>query len=99
MPNENRFTIELDPELHDQFLAEAEAAQRQPSHLVRDLVAEFVSRQRELREHEAWFRGEIERGLREADDPTVQRVANEQVAADWRAQRAELQKRVGMNAT
>ena len=98
MSNENILTIELDPELHDQFLAEAEAAKRPPSHLVRDLMTEFVKRQRELREHDAWFRAEVERGVREADDTSIQRTPDEHIASDWRRQRAELQRRAGPTA-
>ena len=46
-------------------------------------------------EHDAWFRGEVEKALREASDPNVKWVAHEEVAADWRRRRAELVKRAG----
>ncbi len=43
----------------------------------------------------ALFRGEIEQGMREADDPNVLRVPHEDVRSNWRQQRAELVKRAG----
>jgi hypothetical protein len=45
-------------------------------------------------EHDAWFRTEVEQGMREADDPAVTRIPHEEIAANWRRQRAELAKRV-----
>jgi hypothetical protein len=36
--------------------------------------------------------------MREADDPNVKRIPHEEVAADWRRQRAELVKRAGERA-
>ena len=44
-------------------------------------------------EHDAWFRGEVEKALLEAADPNVKWVAHEEVAADWRRRRADLVKR------
>ena len=43
--------------------------------------------------YDAWFRAEVEEGLREADDPNTEWVSNEEVnrqmdekLAEWRAQ-------------
>jgi hypothetical protein len=49
-----------------------------------------------LRQHADWFQGEVERALREADDPTAMRISNEKVKAKWSRQRAELVKRAGV---
>lgn len=35
------------------------------------------------RQHADWFQGEVERALREADDPTAMRISNEEVKAKW----------------
>ena len=43
--------------------------------------------------HDAWFRNEVERGIREADDPAVDRVPHDRVLSGWRQQRAELERR------
>jgi hypothetical protein len=49
-----------------------------------------------LRQHADWFQGEVERALREADDPTAMRISNEEVKAKWNRQRAELVKRASV---
>ncbi len=45
------------------------------------------------RGHDAWFRDEVERALREANDPAVRRIPHDEVRANWRRQRDELEKR------
>lgn len=66
MPKEAVFTVKLEIELRDAFAAEAEATHRPASQIVREFMREFVQRQREVREHDAWFRAEVRRAL---DDP------------------------------
>ena len=45
------FTMKLEPELRAEFMAEAEAAHRPASQVLRELMREFVQRQRESREY------------------------------------------------
>lgn len=89
------FTLKLEPELREQFMAEAAAAHRPASQIVRDFMRDFVRQQREAREHDTWFRAEVEQALREADDPGVRRIPQDEVSARWQRQRAELMRRVG----
>lgn len=98
MPKEAMFSLKLEAELRDQFMAEAEAAHRPASQIVREFMRDFIQRQRESREHDAWFRGEVEQGLREADDPAVRRVSHDDAATDWQRQRAVLMQRAGVRA-
>jgi predicted transcriptional regulator len=95
MPKEAMFTLKLEPELREQFMAEAAAADRPASQIIREFMRDFIRQQRATREHDAWFRAEVERGMREADDPSVKRISQEEVSAKWRRQRAELVKRAG----
>jgi predicted transcriptional regulator len=95
MPKEAMFTLKLEPELREQFMAEAAAADRPASQIIREFMRDFIRQQRAAREHDAWFRAEVERGMREADDPSVKRISQEEVSAKWRRQRAELVKRAG----
>ena len=95
MADEAMFTLTLDAELRDQFMAEAEATDRPASQIVREFMRDFVSRQREVRAHDAWFTDEIKAGLLEAGDPDVVRLGHEDVASSWREQRAELAGRMG----
>jgi hypothetical protein len=66
MPKEAVFTLKLESELRDAFAAEAAASHRAASDLVRTFMREFVRRQREAREHDAWFRAKVREAL---DDP------------------------------
>jgi predicted transcriptional regulator len=92
VPKEAVFTLKLEPDLRDQFMAEARAAHRPASQLVRELMREYVERQRAARDYDVWFRAEVGQGMREVDDPNVVLIPHEQVAEEWRARRAELLK-------
>jgi predicted transcriptional regulator len=96
MSKEAVFTLKLEPDLRDQFMAEAEAAHRPASQLVRELMRDYIDRQQAAREHDAWFRAQIEQGLREADDRNVKRIPHEEVAMKWQEQRAALVTRAGV---
>lgn len=60
MSKEAVFTMKLEPELRDQFMAEAEAAHRPASQVVRELMREFVQRQRQAREYEEFLQHKVE---------------------------------------
>jgi predicted transcriptional regulator len=85
MSKEAVFTLKLEAELRDEFMAEAEAAHRPASQLVRELMRDFVQRQRAAREHDAWFRAEVEQGLREAGDPAAKRIPHDEVMSKMKA--------------
>jgi predicted transcriptional regulator len=89
------FTLKLETDLRDQFVAEAQAAHRPASQLVRELMRDYIERRKADREHDAWFRAEVEQGVREADDPRIVRVPHDDVAANWRIERAALLKKAG----
>ncbi|TWT00660.1 CopG family ribbon-helix-helix protein [Reyranella sp. CPCC 100927] len=93
MPKEAVFTLKLEADLRDQFMAEAAATDRPASQLVREFMREFVERQQNAREHDAWFRAEVTRSLDEAKDPTVERISHEEIRRQWRSQRAAFEKR------
>ncbi|MGA9494504.1 MAG: hypothetical protein WA718_06215 [Terriglobales bacterium] len=63
MPKEAVFTLKLEAELRDAFAAEAAATHRPASDLVRAFMREFVQRQREAREHDAWFRAKVQEAM------------------------------------
>jgi predicted transcriptional regulator len=63
MPKEAVFTVKLEADLRDAFMAEAEATHRPASQLVREFMREFVQRQREGRKHDRWFRARVKEAL------------------------------------
>ena len=93
MADDAVFTLELDADLRDRFMAEAEALDRPAAQIMRELMSEFLSRRAETREHDAWFQTEVENGVREADDPAIQRIPNRVVSADWERSKSALLKR------
>lgn len=60
MPKEAVFTMKLEPELRDAFMAEAEASHRPISQIVRELMREFIERQRKAREYDACLRAKVD---------------------------------------
>jgi predicted transcriptional regulator len=67
MPKESVFTVKLESELHEAFMSEAQSVHRPASQIVRDLMRDFVQRQREAREHDAWFRAKVKEALDNPD--------------------------------
>lgn len=59
MAKETVFTMKLEPELRAEFMAEAEASHRPASQILRELMREFVQRQRQAREYEAFMGGKV----------------------------------------
>lgn len=92
---ETVFTLKLEPDLREQFVAAAQAAHRPASQIVRELMREFIERQSNALEHDAWFCAEVDQSLRDVAAPNAVLVANEDVEADWRRQRATLIGRAG----
>ncbi len=88
MPKEAVFTMKLEPELRDQFMAEAEAAHRPASQVVRDLMRDFIQRQREARDYDGFLRRKVQTARVQRDAGL--HLANEDVEAEFAAQRAAL---------
>ncbi len=87
MPKEAVFTMKLEPELREAFMAEAEAADRPASQILRELMREFIERQREARGYDAWFRKKVEAGREDVRQGRVR--TNEEVEAYFAKLRAK----------
>ena len=90
---DSTFTFRVDDDLKSAFAEAAKAQDRTAAQLLRVLMREAVERKRDAREHDAWFRAEVEKALREADDPNVRWVPHHRVKANLRRQRAKFLKR------
>lgn len=91
--SESTFTFRIDDELKAALAEVAATQERTAAQLLRVLMKDAVHRDRELREHDRWFRGEISHAVSEADDPTTPRLAHESVRSSWQQQRAALEGR------
>ena len=82
------FTLKLEPQLRDAFIAEAAAAHRPASQIVRDLMRDFVQRQGEARDYEGFVRRKVEIARSEREVGLTS--SNEDVEAEFAARRADL---------
>ena len=60
MSKEAVFTMKLEPKLRDDFMAEANAVHRPASQVVRELMREFINRQRETRDYETFLQAKVD---------------------------------------
>lgn len=65
--SEATFTFRVDETLKNEFATAAKARDRTSAQLLRDFMREFVRRQQETTEHDAWFRGEVQKTLDKID--------------------------------
>jgi len=93
MSKEAVFTMKLEPELRDAFMAEAEASHRPASQVVRELMREFVERQRQAREYDAFLRGKVDTAR--AQIASGQVASSADVEARFAARRAALRAKAG----
>jgi len=80
------FTMKLEPELRDDFMAEAEAAHRPASQILRELMREFIQRQREARAYEDFLRDKVEAARLSMRSGTG--IPNDEVEVEFAARRS-----------
>jgi len=88
MSKEAVFTMKLEAELRDAFMAEAEATHRPASQVVRELMREFVQRQREGREYDEFLGKKVEAAR--ASVRAGRGSPNDEVAARFAKRRADV---------
>lgn len=82
------FTMKLESELREAFMAEAEAAHRPASQVMRELMREYIQRQRETREYEAFLQGKVDNARRSVR--AGEGVPNAEVEALFAARRERI---------
>jgi predicted transcriptional regulator len=87
------FTLKLEPELRDAFVSEAEAVDRPASQVVRELMRDFVERQREARAYDDFLRHKVE--IARAQMADGQFTPNDEVEAEFARRRAEILSKAG----
>lgn len=88
MSKESVFTMKLEAELRDQFMAEAEAVDRPASQVVRELMREFIQRRRQARDYDEFLQRKIEVARTSVDAGRGR--SNDDVEAGFAARRAKL---------
>ena len=90
--SEASFTFRVDEALKNAFAAAAKARDRTGAQLLRDFMREFVQKQQEVAEHDAWFRRQVQAGLDSADAGRL--VPATEVEARFGARRAATRRRL-----
>ena len=81
------FTMKLEPELRTEFMAQAKADHRPASQIIRELMREYITRQKEAREYEDFLRRKVMAGR---ESMAAERgIPNEDVEAEFEARRNE----------
>lgn len=93
MAKESVFTLKLEPELRDAFMAEAEASHRPASQVVRELMREFVQKQQKSRSYDAFLAETVKASLASIKDG--EGIPNEVVEAQFAERRRLARERIG----
>lgn len=88
MSKEAVFTMKLEPELRTEFMAEAAASHRPASQILRELMRDFVQRQREARAYDDFLRSKVEQARLSV--AAGRGRSNEEVEAEFAARRAQV---------
>jgi predicted transcriptional regulator len=81
------FTFRVEDDLKAAFTEAAKAHDRTGAQLLRDFMRDYVRRQRDEQEYDAWFRLQVQAGIEDADAGRI--VSAEDVKAEFAARRAE----------
>ena len=93
MSKEAIFTMKLEPELRAEFMAEAESIHRPASQILRELMRDFVQRQRDSREYDTFLHKKVDMAREQIRDG--EHSTSEDVEARFAARRAQLIGKVG----
>ena len=81
------FTMKLEPELREEFMAASAAAHQPASQVLRQLMREFVQRQQAARDYEGFLSSKVE--LARTSMQAGRGHSDEQVEAEFAARRAK----------
>ncbi len=94
--SESTFTFRVDEALKSEFSNAAKSRDRNAAQLLRDFMRDFVQRQQEAAEHDAWFRRQVRVGLDSANAGNL--IPSAEVEAKFAAKRAETRRRIEASA-
>ncbi|MEY3468648.1 MAG: hypothetical protein RL203_742 [Pseudomonadota bacterium] len=92
MSKEAVFTMKLEVQLRDAFMAEAEASHRPASQIMRELMRDFVQRQKQARDYDAFLNSKVAQARAQIDAGSY--ASAEEVELRFAARRAQLEAKV-----
>lgn len=87
MSREVIFTMKLDAELRDTFMAEAATDDRPAAQLVRELMRNYIEQRRQAREYDAYLHSKVE--VARTDKAAGRVITNEEIEAEFSVARDE----------
>jgi len=81
--------MKLDAELRDSFMAEAAAADRPASQVVRELMRSYINERRQAREYTEYLARKVE--IARADVEAGKGYSNDEIEAEFSQSRSRLQ--------
>ncbi|MDQ0473604.1 antitoxin of toxin-antitoxin stability system [Labrys wisconsinensis] len=91
MAKEAVFTLKLEPELRDAFVAAAEAAHRPASQVVRELMRDYIQRHQDEQDYDAFLRAKV--AAARSSVSAGRGRPNDDVEADFARRRNEAMRR------
>ena len=93
MPKEAVFTMKLEPELRDAFIAEAATEDRPASQVLRELMRGYIEERQQAREYDRYLHQKVKiaRGQRGAGE----HISNEEAETQAAARRTKLLRKIG----
>ena len=88
MSKEAVFTMKLEPDLREAFMNEAQASHRPASQILRELMREFVQRQRQAREYDDFLAQKVQTARTSMQAGVG--ISNDEVEAQFAARRAKV---------
>ena len=82
------FTMKLEPELRERFMAEAAGEDRPASQVMRELMRGYIEQRRQAREYDDYLRRKVEAGR--ASMRAGHGRSNDEVEADFAARRKKV---------
>ncbi len=90
--HETTFTFRVDTALKHEFSMATKARDRTGAQLLRNFMRDFVRQQRDVTEHDAWFRRETQVGIDAANAGDL--VSADEVEAEAVAWRAKMRRKM-----
>ena len=90
--NEATFTFRVEEELKESFALAAKARDRTGAQLLRDFMRDFVKKQQEAAEHDAWFRRQVQAGLDSANNGNL--LSAKEVEAEFSKRREQTRRKL-----
>jgi predicted transcriptional regulator len=87
------FTMKIEADLRDAFMAEAEAAHRPASQLLRELIRDYIRQRQEQRYYDEYLQRKVD--VARSQIAKGQHLSNEDVEAQFAAKRSTLQRTAG----